>query len=74
MVNLMSKGVKAQIHGWWQVACVFCFFLSPLNFSVVCELSVFNYQPTNKQFNKDKKQLAFAPASLILANNFLPVI
>jgi hypothetical protein len=27
----------------------------------------------NKLFNKDKKQLAFAPSSLILANNFLPV-
>ena len=27
----------------------------------------------NKKFNKDKKQLAFAPSSLILANNFLPV-
>ena len=27
----------------------------------------------NKKLNKDKKQLAFAPSSLILANNFLPV-
>lgn len=27
----------------------------------------------NKLLNKDKKQLAFAPSSLILANNFLPV-
>jgi hypothetical protein len=28
----------------------------------------------NKKINKDKKQLAFAPSSPILANNFLPVI
>jgi hypothetical protein len=27
----------------------------------------------NKLLNKDKKQLAFAPSSHILANNFLPV-
>jgi hypothetical protein len=27
----------------------------------------------NKLLSKDKKQLAFAPLSLILANNFLPV-
>jgi hypothetical protein len=27
----------------------------------------------NKKLNKDKKQLAFAPSSLILANNFLPL-
>jgi hypothetical protein len=27
----------------------------------------------HKKLNKDKKQLAFAPSSLILANNFLPV-
>jgi len=25
----------------------------------------------NKLLNKDKKQLAFAPSSLILANNFI---
>jgi hypothetical protein len=27
----------------------------------------------NKPFKQDKKQLAFAPASLILANNYLPL-
>jgi hypothetical protein len=27
----------------------------------------------NKKLNKDKKQLAFVRASLILANNFLPL-
>jgi hypothetical protein len=27
----------------------------------------------HKKLNKDKKQLAFAPSPLILANNFLPV-
>jgi hypothetical protein len=31
------------------------------------------YWITNKLLNKDKKQLAFAPSSLILTNYFLPV-
>jgi len=32
-----------------------------------------NNNTPNKKINKEKK-LAFAPSSLILANNFLPVI
>jgi hypothetical protein len=28
---------------------------------------------SNKKLNKDKKQLVFAPSSLILTNYFLPV-
>jgi len=37
-------------------------------------LEIYGEKQANKKINKDKKQLAFAPSSLILANNFLPVI
>jgi hypothetical protein len=32
--------------------------------------SALSHFAANKQINQDKKQLVFAPASLILANNF----
>jgi len=53
--------------------------LKPRYRSLIKKVSndVFSYLlhfQANKKINKDKKQLAFAPSSLILANNFLPVI
>ena len=44
-----------------------------LSKSFIALTGVMSKLSANKKLNKDKKQLAFAPSSLILANNFLPV-
>jgi hypothetical protein len=42
-------------------------------FQLVISLSSIGEDTANKSLKQDKKQLAFAPSSLSLANNFLPL-